>query len=560
MALKGYFYNAMLVNGEYDRKYNADDYSNNLAAVISDGVRRSGLDDFRVTAAGLQLTVKRGFAMIGGKAIQLDADYTFGVITPPVGSFSRIDAVVLRQNLSEAVRAPSLLIVTGTAASAPVPPEPTRNETVKDIVLAHVLVAPSATSLTVTDTRPNANICGWITTPVGYADYFASLDSAFEEWFTEKKDTLSSVTLFKRYEWRTVLEESADYVTFDIPQYDSTGVDIIEVYVNGLRQIDGTDYTVNESNIVFGAGTKIAGTEIAVVCFKSIDGAGLGTVSDEITEMQNQLAVLTKDTENDYICNGVDDNVKISEIIAAWNQTAATDSQLKINVFGTFGATTAYKGAGTSASPYTWLSIGVDDGKRVIIDFSNCQKVYLTMSGGTANTVFEGNNITVNGLNLVAACYATGTSINVFTGTKNIHANGCYFKVVTTSTATLAYSGTFNDCEAYISSADNSAYCFYAKSTHNPIIVNGGKYRAYTASTDAAYYSTIVMIASWETDAVVYINSLNAPTVAVSAFYQKTCFHVSAGTLLANGVCTALPNTNNGGAYNVNGLAALSRP
>ena len=565
MALRAGFFNALRVNDVYDRRYNADDYSNALAAFIKDGVRRSGADDFAVTANGLTLSVKIGWAMVGGKWVNLDADAIIGTITPPVGDYSRVDAVVLRVDKNEAERAPSLFIRQGVATSAPVAPSKVTDAGIHELILAFVDVAPSASTVTLTDTRGDANLCGWITTPVGYDDYFESLDNQFDIWFAEKRDTLASVTLFKQYIWRTVLTETASTVIFDIPQYDSTGVDILNVYVNGLLEIAGVDYTVSGSAITFstgggGTGTKIAGTEIVVICYKSIDGTGLGSVAEEITELQNKVAGLVKDTETNYICNGVNDNVKISEIVAAFNASAPQDSQLKINVFGTFGATAAYRGAGTSASPYTWFSVGADDGKRVIIDFSNCQKIYVAMSGATANTVFEGNNITINGLNIVAACYETGCSIDVFTGTKNIHANGCYFKVVTTSTATLAYSGTFNDCEAYISSADNSAYCFYGKSTHNPIIVNGGKYRAYTASTDAAYYSTIVMIASWETNAVVYVNGLNAPTVPITAFYQKTCFHVSGGLLYANGVCTALTNENKGGTYNVYGVASLSKP
>ena len=43
--LKSGFYNAMKVNSVYDRKYNADDYSNVFSAFIRDGVRRSGAND-----------------------------------------------------------------------------------------------------------------------------------------------------------------------------------------------------------------------------------------------------------------------------------------------------------------------------------------------------------------------------------------------------------------------------------------------------------------------------------------------------------------------------------
>lgn len=573
MALKSGFYNAMLTGGDYDRKYNANDYSNVFSAFLKDGVRRSGLDDFRVTFSDLTPTVKLGYAICGGRWVQLDADYVMNPIATPVGDYARIDAVVLRVDTREPVRAASIIYRVGTPASSPTAPGKDTTTGISELILATVEVEPYAATVKVTDTRPDANVCGWVTTPVGYDEYFTTLDSRFESWFEEKKDSLSSVTLFKRYKWRTVLADAAGYVLFDIPQYDPTGVDIIEVYVNGLLETEGADYTLSNNLITFtsgggAVGTKIAGTEIVVYCYKSVDGTGLGSVSEELAEMQGQVAGLVKDTENNYICNGVNDNVLISELIAEFNagtgdfEGMPSDCHLKINVYGSFGATAAFRGTGSSASPYTWFSVGgaEDSGKRVILDFSNCNKVYIQMAASTANTIFEGENVTVNGLDLVAACYHDGCGVSVFSGARNISANGCRFKVITTGAATLAYGGTFNDCEAYISSANDSAYCFYAKSANNPIFVSGGKYRAYTASTLATAYSAVAFIASWETDAVIFINGINCPTVAVSAFYQKYCFYVAEGTLVANGVCSALPNNNAGGTYTVNGLVSLSRP
>ena len=46
------FFNAKLVDGIYDRLYNAEDYRGNLGAIISNGVRRSKDDDLKVQAVG----------------------------------------------------------------------------------------------------------------------------------------------------------------------------------------------------------------------------------------------------------------------------------------------------------------------------------------------------------------------------------------------------------------------------------------------------------------------------------------------------------------------------
>ena len=294
MALTSGFYNAMNVGGEYDRKYNADDYKNVFAAFIKDGVRRSGADDFRVSASGLAITVGPGYAVCGGRWVRLDTNHALTTVAPPVGDYSRIDAVVLRVNANENTRAASLVYRVGTPSASPQAPTKDTSTNITELILAHVRVAPGATRVTITDTRPNANLCGWITTPVGYDDYFASLDSRFDTWFQETKNTLASVTLFKQYKWRTVLSGQASSVIFSIPQYSGGGTDIIQVYVNGLLEIEDIDYTLSGDTINFitaggGSGLKVAGTEVVVLCYKSIDGTGLGSVADEITFLNRAL-------------------------------------------------------------------------------------------------------------------------------------------------------------------------------------------------------------------------------------------------------------------------------
>lgn len=572
MAIKSGFFNAFMRNGEYDRKYNADDYSRVFSAFIRDGVRRSGLNDLHVSANGLQLTVGKGFAVCGGRWVEIDADYNLPYVTPPTGGYSRLDAVVLRVNANESARSAVIEYRTGTPASSPAIPEKDTASGVHELILASVLVAPSASSVKVTDTRPNEDLCGWITTPVGYDEFFEHLDAAFDAWFNEKKDTLSSVTLFKQYTWRTVLATASSTVVFDIPQYDPLGVDIIDVYVNGFRQTAGVDYTLERSVITFGTGgggtgTKTAGSEVVVVCYKSIDGTGLGSVADAVTDVQNQLSVLTKDLENHYICNGVNDNVAISEIVAEYNAGTGRfagwlpNARLKINVHGYFGATAPFAGTGTSlASAYQWFSIGgkVDSEKRVIIDFSNCPCVGISPAGNTYNTIFAGVNFDVVGLNLDAYCGENGCYVDVFNGVHNISARDSYFRVITTEGVCIAKAGTFDNCEGFVSSLNGYAYGFLPAGYNNPLVINGGKYRAYTANASAS--SVVVEITHLNTYGAAFVNGINCPTVARSGFYQTHCFSVSAGILLVNGVVTALPINKTGGEVTINGHLAVSRP
>lgn len=528
MALKSGFYNAMNINGEYDRKYSGDDYTNIFSAYIKDGVRRSGLDDLRVTASGRTITVKRGYAVCGGRWVHLDADQVIGTVTAPVGDYSRVDAVILRVDASEATRAASLIIRTGTAASNPQAPAKDTTTGVTELILATILIAPSATTVTLTDTRANETYCGWVTTPVGYDDYFKSLDNRFDTWFAEKKDTLSSVTLFKQYTWRTVLSDTAYRVTFSIPQYDPTGVDIVHVYVNGLLEIEGADYTLSGSTITFGVGgggmmgEKIAGTEIVVVVYKSIDGTGLGSVADEVTKLQNDVAQLLSEDDYIYICNGATDNVEISKLVSAWLAGGTDYGSKIIRVYGTFGATAANSGTGTTASPYNWIHAGGGNvtNRRVTLDFSGCSQITVNCAANTYNTIFYGLNVDIIGANVVATGSAEITMFSRVAATV-AHARDCRFWI-TANTGYIARGGTFKNCRCSLTLNAGDAFCFNVLSGCL-LRLFGGEYYAYAPE---ANQSAVVYVNSAQADAVAMTYGINCPKADRSGYVQTYAFNV----------------------------------
>ena len=564
MALTSGFYNAMKVGSDYDRKYNADDYSNVFAAFIKDGVRRSGANDFSVSASGLVLTVKSGYAVCGGRWVRLDADYTMTAITPPVGDYSRLDAVVLRVDTRESTRAASIVYRNGTPASNPTAPAKDTTTGVSELVIATVLVTSSATSVTVNDTRPDTSLCGWVTTPVGYDDYFTALDSQFDMWFANTKETLASVTLFKQYKWRTVLTAAASSVTFSIPQYDSTGVDIIQVYVNGLLETEGVDYTLSGSKITFGTGggtgTKIAGTEIVVLCYKSIDGTGLGSVSDEITELQNEVAVLANTNEYTYVCNGTNDNVKLSQIAQTWLSGGTDYSSKKISVYGTFGCSAAFAGSGTSASPYRWISVGTDanTNRRIIFDFSCCSQISLPITSGTVNTVFHGYNAHVIGANVIVNQSGSGTIVKGFSSTVGaVYAENCRFWFTCYQDSRISNTGTFVNCSASVSNVVNNTYCFLPLDG-SLIRLNGGEYYAYTGASDAQS----AIVGQSAANAVSILYGVNAPTVTRTGYYQTNSIiqYAGGGIMNCTDLVSALTVTVTAGISNIHGTIALSKP
>ena len=565
MALRSGFYNAMMVNGKPDRKYNADDYSNVFAAFIKDGVRRSGLNDFRVSASGLALTVKQGYALCGSKWVHLDADYSLTTVTPPVGDYSRMDAVVVRVDNNETIRAPELVYRTGTPSNNPTAPAKDTTTGVTELIIATVLVAPGATSVTVTDTRSDTRLCGWITTPVGYDDYFVSLDGQFHSWLNDVKNELASVTLFKQYLWRTVLSTTATSVTFNIPQYDSTGVDIIQVYVNGLLEVEGVDYTLFNNTITFGTGgggtgSKIAGTEIVVICYKSIDGTGLGSVSDEITKLQNDMALLTDTNEYKYVCNGTDDNIKLSEIAQTWLNSGTDYGYKKISVYGTFGCSAAYGGSGTSANPYRWFSVGTDadTNRRIIFDFSCCSQILLPIERGTSNIVFHGYNAHIIGANVVISNNSSGTIAKVFGSSAGaVYAENCRFWLTCYQDSVIANTGTFTNCRASVTNTINNTYCFLPFSG-SLLRLNGGEYYAYTAARTAKS----AVVGQSGADAVSVLYGVNAPTAARSGYYQTNSIiqFDGGGMMNCTDLVSALTVTVVAGISNIRGTIAKSKP
>lgn len=561
MALNSGFYNAMLVNGDYDRKYNADDYKNIFAAFIKDGVRRSGADDFKVSMSGLVPTVKMGYAVCGGRWVHLDADYNMPAITPPVGDYSRIDSVVLRVDANESTRAASLLIRTGTPSASPQAPAKDTTTGVTELILARIRVAPSATTATVTDTRANTSLCGWVTTPVGYDDYFTSLDKLFEDWFAEKKNTLASVTLFKQYKWRTVLSASATSVTFSIPQYTSGGTDIIQLYVNGLLETEGVDYTLSGSTISFstaggGNGTKVSGTEIVVLCYKSIDGTGLGGVSDEITALQNTVATLADLNEYVYVCNGKTDNVELSKIAQAWLNGGNDYGGKIVRVYGTFGATAAASGDGTSASMYRWFNFGQGNAttRKITFDFSGCSQINIACAAGTHNIVFFGMGVNVVGANIVATGDATIYMFSTAAATV-ANAENCRFWI-TANAGYIARGGTFRNCRCSLTTNAGDAFCFNVL-TGGLLRLFGGEYYAYAPTNNQ---SAVVYVNSGQLNAVAITYGINCPTVARSGYVQTYAFNALSDSAKCSftDTVTALPI--HGDGMNIRGTIAHSLP
>lgn len=191
MAEKSGFFNSRIVAGTYDRKYNANDYSDNLAVVISNGVLRSSNDDLKPTANGLTVSIAPGRAWINGHYYLNDAAKAFTVPAAPVGG-SRYDRIILRLDNNIETRSITLQYLTGTAGSNPGKPAITRNNNVFELVVAEILIAAGASGVTLTDTRSDPSICGWVYSVSGDNSFLRRLTAHSMNGFRKQKTKLQA--------------------------------------------------------------------------------------------------------------------------------------------------------------------------------------------------------------------------------------------------------------------------------------------------------------------------------------------------------------------------------
>lgn len=557
MAERSGFFNALRVNGEYDRTYNANDYSDNLAVVISNGVLRSANNDLRVTANGMICTVAAGRAWINGKYYYNDAPKAFPAVTAPAGG-SRWDRIMLRLDNSVAERSILLRYVQGTAANNPTKPAPVRSGNVYELVLADIYVGTNASSVTVTDTRSDANLCGWVYSTSGDNSFFVNLDSDFLEWFTQTKDTLASVTLFKRYSWRYVTDGLTASVGFNIPQWDEETC-FLDVFTNGIRIVEGVEFT-REGRMLLFPNLLQSGTEIDVTVYKSIDGTGIMSVADEITQLQNQVANLYDAGDYQYVCNGYDDNVKLSQLAKAWLEGSDDYSSKTIRVYGTFGAHAPVGGDGELFSPYRWIEVGGDNyaNRKIIFDFSCCSQLNIPVIAGKINYIFYGIDAHIIGADVYAYEKAVDTTIIAFnTVAGALYAENCRFWLTGYTTCKVACTGTFTNCRASVANTVGESFCFTPLS-NSLLRLNGGEYMAYSGS--AASTSAVVGHAASATTAVSILNGVNAPTWERNGYYQTHSIHQypNGGVMNCRDLVSALP-VNVKGTNNISGTIARSK-
>lgn len=531
----------------YDRNYNADDLSDFLSIVCDTGVVKTDVVNTDpqglkvVEASGRGVNVKVGKAVIKGKAFINEALEPLTVVVNGM-TVNRYDYVVVKYDNNISARNITLELRTGTT-SIPTASSLVRSGTVYELMLAYIKVAPNATSITQTniiDTRGDAELCPWFTAVKGYDEYYDAI--------------------IEKHEYITTLPSIANTVITDLPsKLYNDRYTIIDVYTNGIKE-DKTAFTVNTDSgyvVINFTAQKAAGQKIMVILNNFIDGEGLKTALEQYTQLLQDVADLKANGEYSYVCNGINDNVLISNLVKAYLQGGTDYGSMKLNVIGNIGMTAPARGTGATATPYGWFDFNIESNRNVIVDFSRCGQIAPTIADGTHNYIFSTYNATIIGATVIASNTATDTVIRISeTASGAVKFENCRFYVTCYKYGIIAVRGTFTNCRGSIANAIENSYCFQP-STYGVVRVIGGEYYSYTG--DANKQSAIVGQSS--VDAVCILYGVSAPTLARTGYYQTNSIlqWTGGGVLNCSDLISALPMVVVAGISNIRDTIAKSK-
>ena len=166
MAEKYRFFDAVQdEHGQYDREYNAQEFTDYFKALVTTGVMKGTENELAVVANGSNMitTVNTGIAFLLGRYYENDSPLPLTHDTETLGN-SRIDRIVIRMDLSTEARYVRAFIKKGVPSTNPVPPTLTQTPNLYEISLAQVKIVGGQTFIAtnaVTDERGKDVVCPW---------------------------------------------------------------------------------------------------------------------------------------------------------------------------------------------------------------------------------------------------------------------------------------------------------------------------------------------------------------------------------------------------------------
>lgn len=190
-----------------DRKYNSLQFSSIFDGIISDGIYATYGDYFLVSpVSGMNIKVGTGRAWLDHTWTLNDADYPLAVEDAEV-VLKRIDTVIIEVDRTNSGRINRLRILKGTPASAPVAPQLTKTESLKQYPLADILVKPNATEIVAGDitNRIGTEDLPWV---AGVIDHVTA-EELVQQWRTEFDTLLDTLqTMISQVGQQTIMDNS----------------------------------------------------------------------------------------------------------------------------------------------------------------------------------------------------------------------------------------------------------------------------------------------------------------------------------------------------------------
>lgn len=207
-------FNAVAVDGEYDRVYKAEDWAWYFATFIANGIFPKPSDGLQVVAySGMEIRVNAGYAFINGYAFRNPATLSVTLDTAE-GTLNRVDRVVVRWDLPQ--RDMYIAVLKGTPSAKPTATAVTRTTEIWELALADIYVGKGVTRIqtqNITDQRFNSAVCGIVTGTVEEIDA-----SVLTKQFTDFFNTYSAAVLDEFSAYKQSMEK---YLTEIAGVYDS---------------------------------------------------------------------------------------------------------------------------------------------------------------------------------------------------------------------------------------------------------------------------------------------------------------------------------------------------
>lgn len=293
----GMFFDAQLnSDNEYDRLYTSEDFSSYLDKIVGNGVFPNPSTQLQIYAQGssnIGVRVEAGDAWISGHKYHTDGFSWNLESSDPL--LDRIDRIVVYCDWTN--REMGVEQITGTPAVNPVAPTLTRNYSRWELCIAEIYIAKQATHITqanITDTRANSDLCGWVAGLIqqvdtstlfiqwqnAYTDYYAAVKQQLDDFMATLTQDLRVNTYLARYEQTYTLSSSSasNVLSFAPTGYTYESTDKFDIYINGLRGVENTDYTITTTGgnvtvtMSFSVSSLSSSNQVDIVATKSVIG------------------------------------------------------------------------------------------------------------------------------------------------------------------------------------------------------------------------------------------------------------------------------------------------